>query len=1022
MFSNLRLRQQNWIAAAILTGAAALALLAGCESRVGETPPPSEAYEFSGTQCLSSSTPVVKQFIQGTAQVADVHALWNCVGSAVVQFKKYVRGKTTDVYTSQEIATFLEDNFFDKTKKTKISPELQVELMKIKQLIVGGNKDFITRQELDKAVEAFEVFREVTVGLSPYMKVLALNWTPSHVSNIQTDMLYFEEANGSVQKAARTLAALFEKNGQTYALSDFVKLMEELSVFIGEDWEFKSTLQKYMPVVKKVKKALAGGNENVIEASEWRRFALLGSRGYVQYLRYYYFIKSTEDTGAGYRLAYLSRTVEDILSVFQDLTAQKPEQIVTRAEVTDLLTTLAKVWPDFKVSDDLVVEGMKIKQLLFGGSKDSFTTNDFNTARLKVSRLKVLIERFMPYWPIYGKEWDTSLYTSEEAQKFFMESQFILEATGRELGVLVEGSYDLKDLVKLAKAFEDIYPPKDPQSSLTKAAEKYVPTLIDMKKIILGGETGSLEKGNWSFLLGFGARIYTDLLYYEYFLKDVKWDKPEPLGNLSVLVNQSLNIFKDLIQVKENNKITRAELSIIAKDLIQLDLLPKGVDQVAADQVIKIMVNNVLVRPDHRIDGMIPNAINFESIEVLRKELQVWLDTEYFIAKISENWKPNEGLSPEDLLATIQKGQKTKGISEALADGLKEFALVVDSPVPLTLDSEGRLVISNKVKLVYNQQSLQQLNVNRALSRIAIRSFANDLDRIYSYKGVNLAEVQGAFKDLKIVFVQMGLLDKKNDTFGDSRFRDANLFTPHADGNSLASFQEMTDLVGMIWSGLKINTYLKKELRDDCLTNQEDPQDGTLVKVECARKSYKKAMADYMLATPEYLRFMKAAEKNDELDGYLTNIFKTAGYVPNSKKTVRWGDLSLAPQAVQYIEMLFARYDKNKDGYITTGEALKAYTMFKGLLLEFAADQIKSGSITEDDLPAIFCFMLYYGKPPETMKEKLVFFFKWKGKPEKWDIMAGRAALAQVLGYVADKTNKVPTAEIPNIDKEMPQP
>lgn len=998
---------------------AAAALLAGCESRIGETPSPTSAYEFAGTQCLSTSTPVVAKFIKGTAQVAEIHTLWNCIGSAVSQFKKYVRGKSADRYTSQEISTFLEDNFFDKTKKIKISPELQVEFMKIKQLLVGGDKDFITRQELDKASEAFEVFREVTVGLSPYMKVLSMNWSTAHVTNIQADMIFFEEANVSVQKAGRTMAGLFEKNGQTYALSDFVKLMNELSKFVGEDWDFRTALERYMPVVKKVKKALAGGNEDVVAPQEWRRFALLGARGYVQYLRYYYFIQSTEDTGAGYRLAYLSRTVEDILSVFQDLTAQKPEQTVSRAEVTDLLTTLSKVWPDFKMSEALVLEGMKIKQLLFGGSKDSFTTNDFSTARLKVSRLKVLIERFMPYWSIYGQEWDPSLYTSDEAQKFFMESQFILEATGRELGVLVEGSYDLKDLVKLAKAYEDLYPPKDGASSLTKIAEKYVPTVIDMKKIILGGDGGSLEKSNWSFIFGFGARVYTDFLYYDYFLKNVKWEKPEPIGNLSILVNQSLNILKDLIQVKENNKITRAELSIIAANLIKLDILPKGIDQVAADQLVKVVVNSVLITPEHRIAGVVPNALNAESIEVMRKELQVWLDTEYFLAKMSENWKPNEGYAAEDFLMVIRNAQKEKGNSQALTEGLKELALVVDSPVPMTVDGKGRLIITNKIQLAYTRASLKQLNINRAVSRVAIRSFANDLDRIYTYKGAVLSEVQADFKDLKVIFVQMGLLDKSNNTFGDSRFRDANLFTAHGDGNNFASFAEITDLVGMIWSGLSLNTDLKSALQTDCLTNQENPADGTLVKIDCARKSYKRSMAANMSATPEYLKYLVTAEKNGELDAYLTNVFKAAGYIPNAKKTVRWGDLSLAPHVVQYIEMLFARYDKNKNGYISTPEALKAYTMFKGLLLEFAADQINSGSISEDDLPAIFCFMLNYGKPPETIKEKLVFFFKWKGKPENWDVSADRGALAQVLGYVADKTAKVPTAEIPDIDKEL---
>ena len=1016
MFSKFKLKS------IMLLGLSAM-LLAACDARVGEQPPPTAAYEFSGTQCLSGASPTVKQYVLGNAKEADVNALWDCVGTAVAQFKKYVRGKTADRYTSQEIATFLEANFFDKTKKTKISPELQLEFMKIKQLLVGGGRDYITRSELDTAAETFEVFRKVTVGLNPYMKVLAMNWSVSKVNNIQTDMNYFEDANGAVQVAGKTLADLFEKNGQTYELSDFVSLMKELSKFFEEDWAFTHTLEKYMPAVKKVKKALAGGNEDSVAPTEWRRFALLGSRGYIQYLRYYYFIKSTDDSGSGYRLAYVSRTVEDLLSVFQDLTAQKPEGIVSRAEVTDLLLTLSKIWPDFKISDGLVFEAMKVKKLLFGGSTDSFTTADFNTARLKVSRLKTLVERFMPYWPIYGGDWDKSLYSPDDAQKMFMDSQFILEATGRELGVLVEGSYDLQDAVGLAKEFEALYPPKDQDSSITKMVEKYLPTVIDAKKIILGGTDSVLNKGHWSIVLSFGARFYTDYMYYSYFLKNEKWNKPEPVGYLSVMANQTLNIAHDLLQIKDGNKITRTELSAVAKDLIDIDLLPSGIDQDAADQLVKVVVNNVLIAPEHRIAGVVPNALNFESIEILRKELQVWLDTQLFIANLSVNWKPTDGISGSDLLAVINKGVKTLGITVHLADGLKELALSVDTPSPAVVDSAGRLYISNKLNPLYNQKSLQQLNIDRAISRLAIRSFVTDMDRINTYKGASQAEVESAFNELRVIFVQMGLLDKNNLTFGSSRFRDANLFTAHANGDQWASYQEITDLIGMIWSGLNINSDLKKDLLKDCLGNAADATNATLVKVDCARSSYKRSMAKYMVATPDFLKYMKTANASGDLDGYITNAFKAAGYVPNSKKMAKLGDITLAPHVVQYVEMLFARYDKNKDGYISTYEALKAFPLFKGLLMQFAADQIKSGSISEDDLPSIFCFMLHYGKPPETLKEKIVYFFRWKGKSaDKMDVWADRTALAQILGYVADKTAAQPTAEVPNIDQDLPPP
>ena len=477
MFSKFNLPRviALWVVAALT--------LSGCNTRIGEDPPAVDPYKYQGAACLSESGATIKKFIEGNAANYEVGALWDCVNSAVSEFKKNVQGSTKNQFTSQELATFLENNFIDQSKgPQRMSKELQLELMKVKTLLVGGTVQYVTRSELELAAKTFTTLRDVSITINPYMKVFAMNWTVSGANNMQKDMQFFEDANSAIQKGGETLASMIEKNGRSYVLSDCYNLLTELSKFLKEKWEFTETVKKYMPVVQKIKKAISGGNENEVAPSEWPRFVMLGARGYVQYLRYYYFIQAAPETGSAYRLAYLSRTVEDILSVFQDLVAKKPEGVVSREEVTDLLMTLSKAWPDFKMSAPLITEVMKVKRLFFGGSTDSFTTVDFNTARLKISRLKALIERFMPYYAIYGGERDPSLYSTDEAQKIFMESQFILEASGRELGVLVESSYDLRDIVSLIAEFEKLYPPTRKSDSLTEAVKKYIPAAIDAKK------------------------------------------------------------------------------------------------------------------------------------------------------------------------------------------------------------------------------------------------------------------------------------------------------------------------------------------------------------------------------------------------------------------------------------------------------------------------------------------------------------------------------------------------------------
>ncbi len=179
-----------------------------------------------------------------------------------------------------------------------------------------------------------------------------------------------------------------------------------------------------------------------------------------------------------------------------------------------------------------------------------------------------------------------------------------------------------------------------------------------------------------------------------------------------------MNILRDLLTTKEDNQFSRKELNRIGQHLIDLDLLPKSIKSGAIDQLLGVVLNNVLVSPESRIKGYVPNALTLSSIEVVRQELQVWLDTELLVRTLSEGWKPEEGLKAKTLIDILVKVQKDTNSSVTLRAGLRELLLSVQSPVPLTVDGEGRVIISNKFEQIYTAESLSQLNLNRALTRV----------------------------------------------------------------------------------------------------------------------------------------------------------------------------------------------------------------------------------------------------------------------------------------------------------------
>lgn len=978
-------------------------LATSCTPKVGEAPPETQQQKLGGTQCLSNLQPVIEAFVDGIASDTDVAMAWDCAANAILKFKKYVYGRSADRFEATELADFLKQNFLEASSPA-ITPQMRIEAMRIKQLFLGGSIDYLTRTELDKIISMLNSLKSISLHLNPYMKLIAQKWSVGTSANVQDDIRYFEKASDEIQNAARTLANMIDENNQSYELDHFITFLREFSDFTGQDWPIANDIEKGMPVIKKVKKAISGGDPNSIGPSEWKSFVLLGARGYLQYLRYYYFIKSAPQTGSGIRLAYLARSLEDLLGAFQDLLEQKPTEAscggpklscISKQEITDILLTFSDIWKEFQISEKLIAEAMKIKKVYFGGSDANVTSRDFERGKKKVAGLKLVVEKFMPYFQIYSLEWDRSNYDYNTAQSFFKEAQANLQTSAADLGALFEDSYSIDNLIVLLEEVDRLYPnEEDPNKHTALEVKKFIPLVKDIKNIVFSENDTLIKKNQWSLFLKYSARFYNSFLYHNYFLKNENYGSAQFLESFKKLTDQVLTVVKDVVLLKANQMITADELNVIAVRLVELELLPKEMTPKSLDQIVKVILNNVLWPPELRLKGSKPNGITPVSIDTLRNELDIWYETEKYLYSLTAT-----PLRPADLQSQIAKKLQDSKISPALKIGLTEISFMVAGSVAQPVDADGRLIISNILKLTYNNQSVGRLNLNRTLGRTLIRASTTNLNRLQRYEGVELPEAQALFDQVKPAVVAMGLLDEKNTTFVKSRFREANMFTAHSNGDNYANFPEMTDIVGMILSGLTVNSLFRKDVEESCLSNANKNKVDPTVSEKCLRKVYLEQTANYMTATPEYLKFFKKMSLDDTTE-FLQNILKAAGHVPNNQGTVKLSDADLAPHVIQYIEMTMAKYDEDRNGVINLPESKKAFPSFRGILQELTKDQ---NLIKQKDLLALFTYILYYGKPPGGVADFLFKWLPWKGDESKWLINANRKDLGSILGYIADQ-------------------
>lgn len=1010
MFSKLR-RSQGTACVLLLS----LTTVLSCTPKLGEEAPPPKQQEFSGTACLSNATTTVGRFLDGVARDGEIIQAWGCFENAFAAFEKYVRGSSRDSYTPAEMASFFENEFIARRPDGSIHaipPSLQAEMMKIKQLITGGSATSITRSEIRSLISRVDRFRELTLKVNPYMKVLLQKWEPSFDQTTglsqRDDVAFFDEANRSLREVAREVGELIQANGQAYRLDDVVVLLQELSSYIGDDWTVTQAVARFMPLAKKLKKSLTGGGEERIEANEWKLVSVTTLRTYMQYLRYQYFVTQMgERVGREQRLTTVSRIVEESVEIVEDLVRLKADGAVSRTEIDELAAVLSKAFPDFKTSSVLLDEMMKIKQLLFGGSVDRIASTDFQTARLKVSRIKALFDLLAPHARIYAGDWTGGARGGTEATKAeFARAQAVLERAAADLAsmlIVTDGvSYNLRGILNLARELEKLYPPQKGQG-VGASLSKFFPLVMSAKRMLYADKDDLIRPQQWKSFLETGARAYMAGMSYVYFIRDEDARQARTLRNLREFAQDVLNQAQQWIETNPVSYFPRSQVADLLGEANKLGVIPGGFSNKILSQVLQPVLNRVLNPPQKRLAGQRPEAFRQSSVETLRQEFLIWVDTAIFLAETFQG-SDKVTLTAGELRNAIDRQLGRKGISEGTRIGLSELKSLLATNQSLVLDGDRRVYISVSGRLKYNYWSAERHNLIRALSRVFIASYANDLNRIRRYQGVTLSEAKTAFRDFFQVAVSLGLIDSSNTGFMDSRFREANLFMPRSDGNSLASFVEVHELIFSIMSGLVLDEKLKGEVRSKCANGTR--KNNVRVPYSCLARVYSLSFPRHLTSMPDLLRY-QARSNNENFNQFFWDALKgSAGWVPVAPNyLVSFADASLLPQLLQYIEFVFARFDNNNDGLITTAEAVRAFPLFEPLLKDLAKADLQSGRIKEQDMLALFTYILRYGKPPGGVWEGLTRWYPWKDNPAKWDVAADRGQMSGILAFISDQVN-----------------
>lgn len=986
MFSKL-LRSKSFLRL-IIVPVLATGTLSSCGkllSWVGETSPerisPKADLGFE-PQCLSNVLPVMASFVSGEAAAKDIEGAWDCFAAGLDLFNRKVKGGTTDRYSSEELARFFEDYFF---KDLKLSPALRTEVMRLKQVLVGGEIDSLTRQELLDLIRFSQVAKKASVEVLPYMRVISLNWKIDGRQTPWSQLEYFEAANLAFQKFLQTIGGQIQKNEKAYSLSSLLTLLEEIGKLYGKEWFLLEQTRRLLPVLTQVKQSLIGGEQDLIGPQEWTAFSLLIARGYIQYLRYYYFIEHYPEDLAEFDLVFLGRAFDDLFSYLADMVSFKPNARLSRADLLLLLQSAKKVFPQFKASDVLVEEVLHIKKALLGGSTEAIHVGELQKAREKVKSLQALGERFYAIEEIMLLRWTITSPLPRPQEQVLTLSLEEFERIASELGQLFESEYSLSRLYSLMSEILNIIDNGNANLGTLKRLQQSIPLIISGKALLTADHSTTIHKTQWPTFLTQLARGYGHYVFYHYHIKPLTTWRKNLEGSQKLFERVSTHLLS-LTELHQGS-ITLPYFDRLLDSLFDSGFVEEGsfpLTLKGSKKLLRLLVQKWLYPVPATQRNFAPYGITKEHISYWEEKAR-----EFFIV---ENWIASAWPKPEE--TWLDRNQVKASLS---ALGVKPLQEVFTN---LLLESSYMLVSNDSWQLEFNHQyrgrihgiSIQNQNLFRLVLDLIVNAYQTKRSSLLN--GVSEEEYNEFIADLWPILLDLDLVDPQKPTFGKSRFLEANLFMPSSNGNNRLEFAEAVQLAQFIFSGLSRNAPILKEVRQVCpstLTSSTNKSYAVSCWLDISRRQLQATYVSMPHALSLYDKF-----SNKKFEKTWLSLLEGAGYDPRKMPWVPDRDSGLVPHLVQYIESLMFRFDRNRDQFLSREEAMAAYPVFRETLAKAAnmsSDRILKGA---------YAYLLVYKKLPETTWERVKFITNWIFREDEWPIWVARNDMADVLRVIAN--------------------
>ncbi|MES2965917.1 MAG: hypothetical protein V4760_18695 [Bdellovibrionota bacterium] len=201
------------------------------------------------------------------------------------------------------------------------------EVMRLKQTILGGSIDTITRAEIGRTQTILQSLKVESLRLLPYMDLITMK---VKTEDAQRDPNRVESALIVFNTSMENVGNLLGQSGQSYEARHLENLMRELQAIYStgnRHWEGPKFVIENIGAIKALKAFMIKPPADQVAPTEWQPLLVNCARLFSLYIRAEYMLKS-RDLLSGEGLDQLTIAVYEIFDLVQGSIQAKPNKII----------------------------------------------------------------------------------------------------------------------------------------------------------------------------------------------------------------------------------------------------------------------------------------------------------------------------------------------------------------------------------------------------------------------------------------------------------------------------------------------------------------------------------------------------------------------------------------------------------------------------------------------------------------------------------------------------------------------